>query len=528
MTCASLVALLATAVLTGCSALDAPVPGPLRQYPAPTSVPTTEQTNVSPYPALSRLGRWDGTGFVAVTPASVGAGDVVVMTHGWAAGLLDTYEAAQSASTGLVTMWDPAMVDPKTGAPVDELFAGLAAAIVSADPTTTVLLYSWIDQSSTTLNPLAAYAPERATEVNGNRMAVAIEQALTSGFASGGGRLHLVGHSFGANVATTAAIALGSTGLGAPRQLTLFDSPEVDLARIGGAKNDLRYKLPRLDIGRTAETTFVDNYVSLVGEPYAGYPGLGQVVDVRLEPPAADPGVDKHQFPIGWYAASAAARASDVGLWWSPLVGAADTALATSWRQVSADPTEQLELVPTGPVPSPESNIAAAIPVRPVALALTVDASSPVANGTITIDDSSLWLTFDAGLVGAPTDTFHLFIDGRERSVMIGDSASDRPSRFVILYDLEPGEHVVSLAAEGQTEGSPPSTSAAGRLTNTMIASSSGIQRNLTPAETRRLVAWILLVVILVVVLVLASLVLASVWAVRRVRRHRHPTPSAG
>ena len=524
---ASLVVLLATALLAGCSALDAPVPGPLQQYPAPNGVPTTEQTNVSPYPVLSRLGRWAGNGFVPVTPGSIAAGDVVVMTHGWAAGLLPVYEAAQAASTDLVTMWDPAMVDG-SGQPVDRLFAGLAAALVAADPTTNVLLFSWIDQSSTMLDPLAAYAPERATEVNGNRMAVAIEQALTPGFVAGGGRLHLVGHSFGANVATTAAIALRSTDLGAPRQLTLFDSPEVDLARIGGAKNDLRYKLPRLEIGRTAGTTFVDNYISLVGEPYAGYPGLGQVVDVRLEPPAADPGVDKHQFPIGWYAASAAARNSDVGLWWSPLVGADDTALATSWRQVSADPAEQLVLEPTGPVPTPESNRAAAIPVRPVALALTVDASNPVANGTITIDDDSLWLTFDAGLVGAPTDTFHLFIDGRERSVMMGGSASDPPSRFVILYDLEPGEHVVSLVAEGATEGSPPSASAAGRLTNTSIASTSDIQRNLTPTETRRLVVWILLTVILAVVLVLTVLVLATVWAVRRVRRHRHPTPTAG
>ena len=70
----------------------------------------------------------------------------------------------------------------------------------------------------------------------------------------------------------------------------LFDSPEIDLARFGGAKNDLRYKLPRLTIGRTPGTTFVDNYISAVGEEFHGYPGLEQVVDMRLAPPTDDNG----------------------------------------------------------------------------------------------------------------------------------------------------------------------------------------------------------------------------------------------
>jgi pimeloyl-ACP methyl ester carboxylesterase len=129
-------------------------------------------------------------------------------------------------------------------------------------------MYSWVDQSATDTSALAASAPERATEVNGHRMATAIDQTLAAGFSNNGGQMHLIGHSFGANVATTAALALATP----PRQLTLFDSPEVNLARIGGAKNDLRYKLTRLDIGRGPNQTFVDNYISLVGEPYAGYP----------------------------------------------------------------------------------------------------------------------------------------------------------------------------------------------------------------------------------------------------------------
>ena len=59
-----------------------------------------------------------------------------------------------------------------------------------------------------------------------------------------------IGHSFGANVATTAALAVDRR----PRQLTPFDSPDDGLTRLGGGATDLRYKLPRLDLGREASS----------------------------------------------------------------------------------------------------------------------------------------------------------------------------------------------------------------------------------------------------------------------------------
>ncbi len=512
------VVLLALA-LAGCSVLDAPISAPLREYPAPAGVPVATQTNVSPYPELSRLGRWNGTTFAPVAAASIPAGPVVVLTHGWAAGLLSTYEAAQTGSATLVTMWDPAMVVPATGRPAVELFAGLAGDLATAMPTASILMYSWVDQSSTDMSALAAFAPERATEVNGNRMAVAIQQALTPTFVTGGGRLHLIGHSFGANVATTAAIALSAILPDAPRQLSLFDSPEVELARIGGAKNDLRYKLVKLDIGRTPGTTFVDNYVSLVGEPYNGYPGLEQVVDVRLEPPSSDTGVEKHGFPIGWYGASAGDPTSDVGLWWSPLVGADVTALASSWRQQSSDPSTQLLLRADGPVPSPSDRSSLATTTTSLDATLAVDASTSVASATITTTRDSLWLDVDAMVSGAPTDTFDLFIDGRQRAVMIAPPtpATGAPvGRFVILYDLEPGTHTVSL-----TRSATASPTASARLDGLTIVSTTGIERSNTPGQTTRLIVWALVVVLVVVVAVLLALVLLVRWVLRR-RHHRH------
>lgn len=503
--------------------LNATIPAPLSSYPAPQGVPVAAQTNVSPYPLSQRLGRWNGTTFASVNPQSIAGGNVVVLTHGWAAGLLDTYEQAQSASSELVTMWNPAMVDPKTGLAPITLFANLASSIQAADPSATVLMYSWVDQSATDTSALAASAPERATEVNGHRMATALDQALATDFSSSGGQVHLIGHSFGANVATTAALALSSP----PRQLSLFDSPEVNLTRIGGAKNDLRYKLTRLDVGRQPNQTFVDNYISLVGEPYAGYPGLGQVVDVHLKPPASDAAVDKHQYPIGWYANSAATKSSGVGLWWSPLMGATVTSLATTWNQTSSDPAQELQLVAEGVAPSSTDNVSVSYVSTAIAdpeMTLTVSSSGDtVANFDFTTDNDSLWLTFTTSVSGSPNDTFHLFIDGRERSTFAPPSdGTGSDGNFLILYDLESGTHTLSFVLESTTSSTPTTSPSSGQLANLRISSTTDIQRNLTPTQTKRILIWVLVVVILAIVLLLAAFVLLLWWVIRRVRHRRH------
>ena len=217
----------------------------------------------------------------------------MVVTHGWAPGLRPAYERLQSATPDLVTIWNPALVTAD-GTPALGNFGPLLGALQTADPGATVLMFSWVDQSATTSDPLSARDAENATEINGHRLAVAVDQVLAPGWS---GQLHLMGHSFGANVATTAALAVAAP----PRQLTLMDSPEVALARLGGAMNDLRYKLPRLEVGRLAAQTFVDSYISLVGAPYSGLPGLAQVVDVRLAPPSGDTSAEEHEYPTVWY-----------------------------------------------------------------------------------------------------------------------------------------------------------------------------------------------------------------------------------
>lgn len=520
------VALLA-AIAAGCSFPKSAVPAP-DASPAPAGVPSSDQTNVSPYPDLARLGAWNGTTFVSyggtldVTP--IVGGHVIVMTHGWAVGWLDTYETAQANSSTLVPFWDPAFTDPTNGELLSQNFLDLAGSLQAADPTATILMYSWIDQSSTPLSGLAAYAPERATEINGHRMATAIDALLAPGFAAAGGEVHLIGHSFGANVATTAALALSDP----PRQLTLFDSPEVELARFGGAKNDLRYKLPRLDIGRTAGTTFVDNYISEVGEEFHVYPGLEDVVDVRLAPPSSDNGGQRHEYPIGWYADTVTAlgtSAQQVGYAWSPLIGADDSGLAPMWKQSvgSADSTGGEPYEPIGDAPIAGVSSQWALETAPLTLAsgtaaITVDPSS-VTNVEFTSTSDSLWLTFDLepGVGVAPVD---LYVDGRLRSTFEGPSSGTGASgRFVILYDVDPGDHTLSVVSTGLAGDSTPCCPSPTKVSNLAIVSTTDIERNLTPGRIRGVVRWVIAIVVVLALLVLALVIWLIVVAVRLIRR---------
>ena len=80
------------------------------------------------------------------------------------------------------------------------------------NPHAVVLAYSWLDGAATSgaLDPTygiptQGYLSEAATELNGERLAAALEQ-LTGGSLKGS--LQLIGHSHGSKVATVAAVAL--------------------------------------------------------------------------------------------------------------------------------------------------------------------------------------------------------------------------------------------------------------------------------------------------------------------------------
>jgi hypothetical protein len=320
-------------------------------------------------PPIERLGRWDGTTFVPVSAGSVRSGDLYVLVHGWAAGYLAAVRRYRGP--GPLLAWSPQAVNA-AGQPMFGSFLPLAAAITRQDPKATVLGFSWLDDSATALSPFDAWESEARTDLNGQRLAAALGQVVAPTFLADGGRIHLIGHSHGAKVATVAAVALDRP----PAQLTLLDSPESLLARLPGAANHLEGYLPLLPIGRAPGQTFVDSYFSIAGERYDTFPSLQSVLDVQLDPAqlgllSVDDLIARHSYPVAWYADSANDRAADVGFSWSPLVGAPPDCLVCFFRQDwvlpggDVDPARELDLTRI-PVTTARAEEQTALDVEPL------------------------------------------------------------------------------------------------------------------------------------------------------------------
>ncbi len=256
---------------------------------------------------LVRLGRWDGTAFVPVAPGTIVTPSATVLVHGLAQGALDIVQAHQGPTPLLA--WDTIRAD---GHHQFGWLPKLAKAIAKDEPSRVVFAYSWIDDAAISGNPLNARYSQARTELNGHRLARAIEEALAPGTLAAT-QVQLVGHSHGARVATVAAVSLPEP----PAHLVLLDSPDNLKAQIGGANNNLAPLLRRLTLG--ASGTFVDNYYSSYGVPYGDQPGLAPVVDIRLDPGSDLFGASGHGYPPLWYQRSAAALKQAVGFAWSPI-----------------------------------------------------------------------------------------------------------------------------------------------------------------------------------------------------------------
>ena len=496
-----------------CSSKPIPVTAGASATPSPNGVPTALQNDMSPWPLLERLGQWNGSTFVPVTANSIRGGQVIALAHGWSPGFADDYNNLQSNSSSLVTFWNAQLVDPQTNQPLATNFFTLASALQAAAPNATIVMYSWIDQSATTNNIFQAEQGERATEINGHRMAAALEQMLSTNFVANGGQLHLIGHSFGANVATTAALSLAIQ----PKQLTLFDSPENNLARFGGAANNLQYKLTRLPLGRGANEIFVDNYISEVGVSYGDDPGLASVVNTKLAPPKKDNGGQRHQFPILWYAQSAQSPSGQVGYWWSPMAGGNPQAIGASYEQT--DPTLPLQLEQTSPPPVTNeadlvgysANELVIVGERTSATTNQVSlsgAQTTTASMQFTSTDNSLWLTFDAQLQTSTNDSLLLFIDGRLRWIEQGTGQTSSTGDFVILYDVAPGTHTLSaVVTNGNTTGAAAAATSAS-LTNLQIVNATDIKRNPETANSRNVIERLIVAVGVILLLMLLTVLL--------------------
>lgn len=271
---------------------------------------------------LERLGRWDGTNFVNVEAGSVNSTNVHALCHGWCRGLAVQVDTASR----FLHVWDQDATTEE-GSRFDRWLAPLATAIVAADPDATVLAYSWADDAATSSAAMTALRSQRRTTVNGQRLAIGLTQALSVDEH----RIHLIGYSHGAKVATISAALLEPP----PVHLTILDSPENALPILGGALNDLSSYLRAIASGRGGTSTFVDNYVSHYGVRYGVQTGLGAVVDVVLDPDEhpIDAAPSDHAYSWAWYVKSAEDLDRGVGFAWSPLLGTATRPDATQLLQ---------------------------------------------------------------------------------------------------------------------------------------------------------------------------------------------------
>ncbi|AKF10886.1 hypothetical protein [Sandaracinus amylolyticus] len=286
--------------------------------PAPRSVRL--EADASTLQPLARLGRWDGTRFVAVTPGSLPPSHLRVVVHGWAPGW-----GRAVRNTPSLLAWDA--IDAR-GRRFEPWLRELAQTLAAHDPHTIVVAYSWLDDAATGRFPLAQRDAAAHVRPHGALLARAIEAATAPEFEAHGGQVHLLGHSYGARVASEAAVAMEH----APAQLTLFDAPDAPLVWVTGSHMHLAELLPALQIGWGAGRTFVENYVAMVGARYTSQPlGLGALVEVALAPPhGAFDYRHRHNYPMRFYASTAG---TSFGLGWSPLTPGAQAPAPGCWEQ---------------------------------------------------------------------------------------------------------------------------------------------------------------------------------------------------
>ena len=374
-----------------------------------------------------RLARWTGKDarivpkqspaqyFATVGANSITGGTVVVLVHGWAPG----FRTAVDKAGGNLRWWGDGAVDssgewtsdwawvPTTGTsyPFTVTDSGVFQELYAHDPGSTVLGYSWLDDSATLQTSWTdltyVYRSEAYTNVNGLRLADALDQVLAQSFWSGpGNRLHLIGHSHGSKVATVATLALQSRGRRVDH-LTILDTPESDLPLEGNGANLLGYYLDQIitRIGSAPATagTFVDNYISLFGVAFTGSANAEKVVEVVLDPevyscdPLSDSYPDRHSYAATWYAGAAAAAASfklpPIGFDWPPPPSSKQPAFNQEWSGgISARSQWPLTPGQAGSIGCLSSAETCAYSARPTAVALgktTGNVSGTPASGLV-------------------------------------------------------------------------------------------------------------------------------------------------
>lgn len=394
---------------------------------------------------LRRLSRFDGTAFHPVEPDSITGRFVHVFVHGWQPGfwLQERFHAVGDL-VGALPAWDPRLID-RTGRTLSSYYLQLLEALAELGPEHCVLHYSWLDESATDAELFLAYRSRQATQINGRRLALALQQAVSDPAA----RIQLIGHSHGSAVAVHAAAALGK----GPEQVTLLDAPDNRISRLSGAANLMDVVLPRILPGRTEGRTFVDSYSSVFGSPYHRTPGLSGVVDVMLTPRNAPShhvvrAVNAaHLYAVDWYARSVREAGRGVGYGWSPLAGASVARLHPAYR--SLWPLRPLELTRMPEVAwklwERRIEARAARRGRITGADLHLDPSRPTAALILSSLPGDGLIEFDVEVEGGDGSE-QLQLDLDAITVYVAQARFPVPpsGRYVMLADGRPGDHLLT------------------------------------------------------------------------------------
>ncbi|MFZ0158750.1 MAG: hypothetical protein WAL50_06945 [Kineosporiaceae bacterium] len=409
--------------------------------------------------AMDRLARFDGTAFRPVGPGEIDAPFVHVFAHGWQPGyrvrerLLATVDRVAA-----LPAWDPRLVDA-TGRALISDYTPLLEALAGLGADHAVLWYSWLDESATDADVFQAFRSRQATQVNGRRLAVVVQRALTRQPSGRRARVHLIGHSHGSAVVTHAAVSMARP----PEQVTLLDAPEDPISRVGGASDLIAVVLPRLRPGRGPGSTFVDSYASAFGRPYHRRPGLSAVVDVQLGAPlvlSLDPvrAINAaHLYPVDWYARSvreaARPQGRGVGYGWSPLRGV-DTRPLHSWYHAPL-PQRPLHLRHHAgePLGRWRSRFERRSPPvrRPVpGVRLDLDAAASSSAAIVTTVPGDQLVEFDLQLRGcAGGEQLEVGLDGVAAFTALASHPVPSQGRYLMLADSVTGEHLVTARLTG-------------------------------------------------------------------------------
>jgi len=360
---------------------------------------------------LSRLAIFNkSTGHFQPLPANfIPTGNVYVLAHGWSPAFAASVAGMVAGGNSNPLAWN---VSNSDGTSFITPWEALATTIAAKDSNSTILMYSWLDQSAT----LFPWDSAARAEGMGNLLALTLRNnaGFDPSFYASGGKLHLVGFSHGCEVAAEATADLQAFGTHVD-QLTLVDSPE----------------------GGWSHGVYSDNmvYVTLNGVQNIGT-GVGQtVVDSYLGQQGSFPlpnlGVITHSYGNYHDIEHLTALLNQEG------------SISVPWAPMVADGNVIGEYFPVQRSVAPQTlSTQGLVSVNPLNTVLTKSADTEW-NTAVTTAQRDTSFAFDYQfLAPGDGDQLGVNVDGQLRYLSEGDLAgTDNHTATFDISDLSPGQH---------------------------------------------------------------------------------------